>query len=222
MLQEAKNAGHIIKTILSDNGGEFDNAVVYNILQKYGIKHRLTIPYTPEQNGCSERENRTLAEAARSIMYARREMPQILWAELINTAAYALNRTGPTRVEHKVPYELWHGKKPKISHLRIIECECYAHILKQKRKKMSKKAIKRILIGYVEFKITASFPSCSEGETEINADNENVPVPESHEHVLEGDRTGDIEDQVQEEDSTVRVEVEANNDGEDEFVDADE
>ncbi|KAL0902482.1 hypothetical protein ABMA27_000340 [Loxostege sticticalis] len=148
MLEEAKTAGHVVKTLLTDNGGEFANEAVLGILQCRGIKHRMTMPYTPEQNGCSERENRTLVEAARSIMYARDEMPNVLWAELINTAAYVLNRTGPTRVDDKSPYELWRGKKPKISHLKIIVSEFYVHVPKQLRKKMGKKAIKGTLIGY--------------------------------------------------------------------------
>lgn len=75
MLQEEKNTGHVVKTLLSDNGGEFDNETVRNILEKHGIKQRLTMP---EQNGCSERENRTLVEAARSMMYSGGELPQVL------------------------------------------------------------------------------------------------------------------------------------------------
>ncbi|KAL0852111.1 hypothetical protein ABMA28_000351 [Loxostege sticticalis] len=148
MLEKAKTTRHVVKTLLTDNGGEFANEAVLGILQCRGIKHRMTMPYTPEQNGCSERENRTLVEAARSIMYARGEMPNVLWAELINTAAYVLNRTGPTRVDDNSPYELWRGKKPKISHLKIIGSECYVHVPKQLRKKMGKKAIKGTLIGY--------------------------------------------------------------------------
>lgn len=78
-----------------------------------------------------------LVEVARSMMHARGELPQVLWAELVNTAAYVLNRQGQSRVEGKVPYE--HGKKPKIHHL-VIGSECFAHI--KKRKKLNKKAIK--------------------------------------------------------------------------------
>lgn len=148
MLNEAKVAGHTVKTLLSDNGGEFVNAEVKNILNAHGITQRLTMPYTPEQNGCSERENRTLVEAARSIIHARGEMPKELWAELVNTAAYVLNRTGPSRVDDKVPYELWHSKKPRISHLKVIGSECYIHVPKERRKKLDKKAIKGTLVGY--------------------------------------------------------------------------
>lgn len=148
MLAAAKTAGHVVKEILSDNGGEFDNGSVKNILKEHGIKHRLTMPYTPEQNGCCERENRTVVETARAMMHCHESLPQGLWAELINTAGYILNRTGPSSVAEKSPYELWFHKKPSVKHLRVIGSICYAHIPKQKRRKMDKKACKGVLVGY--------------------------------------------------------------------------
>ncbi|CAK1554980.1 unnamed protein product [Leptosia nina] len=49
------------------------------------------MPYTPEQNGSSERENRTLVEAARTMMHAHEQLPLACWSELVNTAAYCYN-----------------------------------------------------------------------------------------------------------------------------------
>ncbi|CAB0020138.1 unnamed protein product, partial [Nesidiocoris tenuis] len=86
MLEETKVTGHIVEELLSDNGGEFDSEAIRKILRKNGIKQRLTMPYTPEQNGCSERENRTLIETARTLMHSRAKLPQGLWSELANTA----------------------------------------------------------------------------------------------------------------------------------------
>ncbi|GFW15505.1 integrase catalytic domain-containing protein [Trichonephila clavipes] len=63
------------------------------------------MPYTPQQNGAAERENRTIVECARSIIYAA-NLPLKLWAEAVNTSVYVLNRTGPTSVKDKSPYEL--------------------------------------------------------------------------------------------------------------------
>ncbi|CAB3250055.1 unnamed protein product [Arctia plantaginis] len=85
---------------------------------------------------------------ARSLMYAHAKIPPALWAEMISAAVYILNRTGPTSVDGKSPYELWHQKKPRLSHLRIIGSICYPHVPKQRRKKLDKKAQKGILIGY--------------------------------------------------------------------------
>jgi hypothetical protein len=61
------------------------------------------MPYTPEQNGCSEGENRTIIETARALLHSQEELPQKLWAEMINTAAYILNRTGTSSVECQSP-----------------------------------------------------------------------------------------------------------------------
>lgn len=94
-----KTAGHTVKEFLSDGGKEFDNEEVNSILAKYGIEHRLSMPYTPEQNGCAERDNRTLVEYSRSLLYAK-GLPKYLWAEAVNTVVYVLNRTGPTTVEN--------------------------------------------------------------------------------------------------------------------------
>lgn len=149
-LSSAKTNGHIIKEVVSDNGGEFDNGIVRNIIEKEGITHTMTMPYTPQQNGCSERENRTIVETARAMMHCHGSIPQVLWADLINCAAYILNRTGPSSEVEKTPYELWTGRKPNIKHLRIIGSVCYPHVPKQRRKKMEKKAQKGILVGYDE------------------------------------------------------------------------
>jgi transposase InsO family protein len=147
-LAETKTVGHVIKELLSDNGKEFDNKDVRSMLQKEGIIQRLTMPYTPQQNGCSERENRTVVETARAIMHAHGNIPQTLWAEIVRSANYILNRTGPSNVPGTSPYELWYGKKPGLKHLRVIGSTCYVHVPKQTRKKMDPKATKGILIGY--------------------------------------------------------------------------
>ena len=148
MLAEARTSGNTVKELLSDNGLEFDNEKVRKILQQHGVKQRLITPYTPQQNGCAERDNRTLVEAARAMLYAHSNLPKRLWAELVNTAAYIINRTGASAVEGKSPFELWFGKKPSIKHLKVIGTTCYAYIPGQKRKKLDKKALKCVLIGY--------------------------------------------------------------------------
>ena len=148
MLAEARTSGNTVNELLSDNGLEFDNEKVRKTLRQHGVKQRLITPYTPQQNGCAERDNRTIVEAARAILYAHSNLPKRLWAELVNTAAYIINRTGVSAVEGKSPFELWFGKKPSIKHLKVIGTTCCAHIPEQKRKKLDKKALKCVLIGY--------------------------------------------------------------------------
>jgi len=105
------------------------------------------MPYTPEQNGSAERENRMLLEAARS-MLAAKELPKKLWAEAMLTASYVLNRTGKSSVDGKNPYELWYGRRRAIDHMRIFGTECFIHVPKVKRQKWDLKSTKGLMIGY--------------------------------------------------------------------------
>ena len=61
-------------------------------LKKKGVRHDLTIPNTPEQNGVAERMNRTLVEAGRS-MLADSRLPHRFWTEALSTAVYLRNRS---------------------------------------------------------------------------------------------------------------------------------
>ena len=80
-------------------------------------------------------------------------VPDKLWAELAITAAYLRNQL-PTRanLDSKSPFELWHGRKPSVGHLRIIWSDAYAHISKSKRNKLASRANKLKLIGYYDKK----------------------------------------------------------------------
>jgi transposase InsO family protein len=150
LLASVKTQGHIVKELISDNGGEFDNNEVRSVLRSHGIVQRLSAPYTPEQAGAAERENRTIVETARTLKYSNPEVeyPAGIWAELCQTAVYILNRTGKSSEEDKTPWEVWTGKKPRIKHLRVIGSVCYSHIPASIRRKMDKKAVRGYLIGY--------------------------------------------------------------------------
>ncbi|EZA59689.1 Copia protein [Ooceraea biroi] len=141
------DTGRKIKVLRTDNGREFINMEVNQILQRYGIRHQRTVSYSPEQNGAIEREMRTIVEAARTMLHAKK-VSKTLWAEAINTAVYIINRSGTSSIKDKTPYELWHGKSPDLSTIKIFGSEVFAHILKQIRRKWDSKAKKRIFVGY--------------------------------------------------------------------------
>lgn len=98
-----------VKILRTDNGLEFCNQQMDTLLKEYGVHHERTVVYSPEQNGCAERENRTLVEAARTMIHSK-GFEKSFWAEAINTAAYVLNCTGTSTVKGVTPYELWYGK----------------------------------------------------------------------------------------------------------------
>jgi len=140
--------GQPIKIFRSDGGGEFVSHEMRDFLSRNGIRHELTTPYTPQQNGVAERFNRTLQETIRALMLST-GIPQNLWAEIAATATYLRNRLPSQANQGSTPYELWRGKKPNLNHLRVIWCDAYAHVVKRQTK-LSPRAIKLKLIGYDE------------------------------------------------------------------------
>ncbi|GJV87858.1 ribonuclease H-like domain-containing protein, partial [Tanacetum coccineum] len=76
---------------------------------------------TPQQNGVAERRNRTLIEAART-MLADSKLPTTSWAEAVNTACYVQNRVLVVKPHNKTPYELFHGRTPTLSFMRPFGC----------------------------------------------------------------------------------------------------
>ncbi|KAJ8876329.1 hypothetical protein PR048_020774 [Dryococelus australis] len=91
-LTEAGVLGHKVMCIQCDNGGEFNNESLQSFLKTKGIEIRYTMPYSPQQNRCAERENITIVETVRTLMHSGEEsLSKELWAEMIHSAAYILN-----------------------------------------------------------------------------------------------------------------------------------
>nr|GEY86479.1 putative ribonuclease H-like domain-containing protein [Tanacetum cinerariifolium] len=86
-----------------------------------GIKREFSVPRTPQQNGIVERKNRTLIEAARTLLVDSL-LPIPFWAEAVNTTCYVQNRVLVTKPHNKTPYELLHGRLPSIGFMRPFDC----------------------------------------------------------------------------------------------------
>ena len=79
-------------------------------------------PKTPQHNGVSERRNRTLLDMVRSMM-SLTDLPLSFWGYALETTAFMLNRA-PSKFTETIPYELWFGKKPKLSFLKSLGLRC--------------------------------------------------------------------------------------------------
>ncbi|GJT37684.1 retrovirus-related pol polyprotein from transposon TNT 1-94 [Tanacetum coccineum] len=86
-----------------------------------GIKREFSVARTPQQIGVAERKNRTLIEAAKT-MLADSLLPTTFWAKAVSTACYVQNRVLVTKPHNKTPYELLHGRPPSISFMRPFRC----------------------------------------------------------------------------------------------------
>ncbi|KAI3773914.1 hypothetical protein L1987_48453 [Smallanthus sonchifolius] len=80
-----------VSIIRSDNGTEFKNKLINSFCAEKGITRQFSAARTPQQNGVDERKNRTLIEAAHT-MLVDSKLPIIFWAEAVNTSCYVLNR----------------------------------------------------------------------------------------------------------------------------------
>lgn len=139
--------GRSINRVRVDNGTEFINKRMSELFIKNGIVLETTGIYTPEQNGRCERDNRTIVESARAMLYTN-DLPLYLWAEAVNTSVYLLNRTSTTQTKGSTPFEKWTGKKPNLQHVRTYGCDAYLHTPTSLRKKLDQKSEKLILVGY--------------------------------------------------------------------------
>nr|GEY01198.1 hypothetical protein [Tanacetum cinerariifolium] len=106
-----------IKTLRSDRGGEYMSQEFLDYLTEHGIITHRTPPYMPQNNGVSERMNRTLLDMVRSMM-SQTTLPKSFWDYALETAARILNMVSTKKVD-KTPYEIWHGQAPKLSYLIV-------------------------------------------------------------------------------------------------------
>jgi len=106
------------------------------------------MPGSPDQNGVSERRNRTLMDMVRS-MRSNVNLPRFLWTEALKTAAYILNRV-PTKAVSKTPFELFKGWKPSLQHIRVWGCPSEVRIYNPQEKKLDPRTISGHFIGYAE------------------------------------------------------------------------
>ncbi|GJS81990.1 retrotransposon protein, putative, ty1-copia subclass [Tanacetum coccineum] len=82
--------GKTIKSLRSDRGGEYMSQEFLDHLKEHGIIAHRTPPYTPQNNGVSERRNRTLLDMVRSMM-SQTTLPKSFWDYALETAARILN-----------------------------------------------------------------------------------------------------------------------------------
>ncbi|GJS56380.1 putative ribonuclease H-like domain-containing protein [Tanacetum coccineum] len=110
-----------VKVIRCDNGTEFKNKEMNQFCDRKGIKREFSVAITPQQNGVAGRKNRTLIEAART-MLANSKLPTTFLAEAVNTACYVQNRVLVTKPHNKTPYELFLGRKPALGFMKQFGC----------------------------------------------------------------------------------------------------
>nr|GEV03268.1 retrovirus-related Pol polyprotein from transposon TNT 1-94 [Tanacetum cinerariifolium] len=113
-------------TVRTDRGTEFLNKTLNAFFKEKGTKHQTSTAQTPKQNGVIERRNRTLVEAARTMLSASKHH-LFIGAEAIATTCYTQNRSIIIPTHDKTEYHIINDRKPSIKHLYIF----YAHVPSQ-------------------------------------------------------------------------------------------
>ncbi|GJT18745.1 retrovirus-related pol polyprotein from transposon TNT 1-94 [Tanacetum coccineum] len=136
-----------VQRVRTDNGTEFKNKILAKFFDEVGISQQFFAAKTPQQNGVVERRNRTLVEAART-MLTFANLPLFLWAEAIATACFTQNRSIIHKHFDKTPYELINKRKPNIKFFHVFGCKCYLLNDYDDVGKLKAKGDIRVFVGY--------------------------------------------------------------------------
>lgn len=116
-----------------------------------GLIHQTSCPQKHQQNGVTERKNRTLLNMAQSMMIES-STPIKLWPEAIATAPYITNRLPTKSLQHKTPLDVLSQFTNSLSiHFlppKIFGCVAYVHLSKKDRSKLEPRAVKCVFFGY--------------------------------------------------------------------------
>jgi transposase InsO family protein len=138
-----------IKILRSNSGGEYTSKEFVNFYKYFGIKRELTTPYNPQKNHVVERKNRTIMEVVKTMIHDQ-DIPMCLWEEVAMTVVYVQIQLSHNALGFKTSKEMFTGKKPEVSHLKIFGCPVFIHIVKEKRNKLEPSGKKGIFVGYCE------------------------------------------------------------------------
>lgn len=144
-IQQLRSDGRRVSRIRTDNGTEFTTNKLKNYYLRSGIRHERTAKYTPQQNGVSERLNRTLTDKVRTMLIDT-GLPKFLWGEALRCAVYQLNRSPSRAVNGKVPAKIYQNKV-NLNKLKVFGSKAWVYIL-PKRGKLEPRAEEMRMVAY--------------------------------------------------------------------------
>ncbi|GJT70000.1 retrovirus-related pol polyprotein from transposon TNT 1-94 [Tanacetum coccineum] len=136
-----------VTIVRTDKGTEFLNKTLHAYFAKEGIRHETSSTRTPEQNGVVERWNRTLVEAAQTMLSVAK-VPLFFWAEAIATACFTQNRSLVIPRHEKTPYHIINARKPRVKFFHIFGSLCYIVKDGENLDKMKENGDACIFVGY--------------------------------------------------------------------------
>lgn len=135
-----------IKMLQTDGGGEY--RVLARELSSLGVQHRITCPYTSEQNGVTERKHRQLIDMALSLL-AHANLPLKFWFYAVMHAVHLTNRLPTPVLGQTSPYEVLHKVKPSYELLSVFGCACFPNLRPFQHHKLSFRSQQCVFLGSV-------------------------------------------------------------------------
>ena len=146
-------SGNRVKTVRLDGAKEFVQGPMLTHLQSRGISMQVTAPYAHAQAGKAERFVRTIEDGIQALL-ADAKLPPSFWGDAALTTQYLRNRLPTSTLPpDTTPYEIMHGSKPDLSHLRVWGCQCFPSIPPELRTKGGPRRYEAIFVGYEDNRI---------------------------------------------------------------------
>nr|GEY25116.1 retrovirus-related Pol polyprotein from transposon TNT 1-94 [Tanacetum cinerariifolium] len=136
-----------VRIVRTNKGTEFLNQTLHAYFASEGILHQTSVARTPEQNSVVKRRNRTLVEAAQTMLSAAK-VPLFFWAKAIATACFTQNRSLVIPRHEKTPYHIINDQKPSVKFFYIFGSLCYIVSDGKNLDKMKEKGDACIFVGY--------------------------------------------------------------------------
>ncbi|KAL5779241.1 hypothetical protein ACOSQ2_009978 [Xanthoceras sorbifolium] len=134
-----------IRNLQSDWGGEYRN--ISTFLANHGVHHRVSCPYTSEQNGRVERKNRHIVEMGLTLL-AHSKVPLSFRLYAFQTSSYLINRLSTSVLDLKTPFEVLYNKIPTYDSLKTLGCACYPFLRPYNNHKLELRSTECVYLGF--------------------------------------------------------------------------
>ena len=136
-----------IKTFQSDGGSEFTSNQFQSHLHTSGIRHQMSCPYTPSQNGRAERKHRHITETGLALLF-HSQVPLSHWVDAFSTAVFTINRLPSPILDSLSPYETLFGKPPVYAEFHPFGCRVFPCLRDYAPHKFAPRSTACIFLGY--------------------------------------------------------------------------
>ena len=145
---------HLNVQIIRSNE-KFVRNKIFKWMKANDIDFEFSASRTQAQNEVAERSKSVIVRQIK-IMTIDAKLPGDLWKKMIDAVAYLHNRTFKQSLGWKFPFEMFHDRKSRLTHLKIYECRIYTTTENVQKKSFAKTRISNVfrLINVLSIKST--------------------------------------------------------------------